>query len=113
MTHEEIEFFSKDNVFLRSLTVAVVETAQAISSETDGARKTLAGQALDNPTWARDKFKVNVASQSGVNSLVTLVWSGGVPVFTYPVDRTAFDAALNNACSAVWNAEAKVPNPVP
>ena len=112
MTHEEIEFFSKDNVFLRSLTVAVVETAQAISGENDGARKTLSGQVLDNPTWARNKFSVNIASQIGVNSLIVVTWQGGIPVFEYPIDRTAFDSALNNSCSAVWDAEAKVPNPI-
>ena len=111
MTHEEIEFLSKDNVFLRSLTVAVVMSGQAISSESDGPRKTLAGQVLDNPTLARTKFSVNVASQPSVNSLVTVAWVGGVPSFTYDADRTAFDIALNGACSAVWDAEAKVPTP--
>jgi hypothetical protein len=111
MNYEEQEFFSKDNAFLRSLTVAVVKTAQAISSEADGPRKVLAGQILDNPTWGRNKFAVNVASQSGVNTLVTPVWNGGNISFTYPANRTAFDTALDSACSAVWNAEAKVPTP--
>lgn len=110
MTHEEIEFLSKDNVFLRSLTVAVVISAQAISSEPDGPRKTLAGQVLDNPTWARTKFSVNVASRASVNDLVDVAWTGSAPSFTYPEDRTEFDAALNSACSAVWNAEAKAPS---
>lgn len=111
MNYEEQEFLSKDNIFLRSLTVAVVKAAQAISSEADGPRKVLAGQILDNPTWGRNKFAVNVASQSGVNSLITPVWNGGIVSFTYPVDRTAFDGALDTACSGIWNAEAKVPTP--
>ena len=108
MNLEEIKYFSQDNIFVRSLEVAVVKTAQAISGDEPGARKTLAGKVLDDSMWAREKFSVNAASQSSVNSLVAVSWVNDKPIFTYPEVRADFDTALDNACSAIWNAEAKV-----
>lgn len=104
MTLEQIKLLTQWQPFMRSLEVAVVKTAQAISGDPEGNRKSLAGQVLDNSIWARDKFSINVASQSNVITTVTVDAQNNFSVN----DVSAFDTALETACSAVWDAEAKV-----